>query len=114
MSMISLNLSPARPNSCLDRSMMAEMTFSWDGFMFASCTAARISASSSFWDLALAMVARRGWLGALAALEVLQAAVVAVAVAVKADMVPVRSAGSKGFGNRHTSPFWFNQSILTG
>jgi hypothetical protein len=48
----------------------------------------------------------------LAALEVLQAAVVAVAV--KADMVPVRSAGSKGFGNRHTSPFWFNQSILTG
>ena len=111
MSMISLNLSPARPNSCLDRSMMAEMTFSWDGFMFASCTAARISASSSFWDLALAMVARRG-VGALAALEVLQAAVVAVAV--KADMVPVRSAGSKGFGNRHTSPFWFNQSILTG
>ena len=53
-------------------------------------------------------------MGALAALEVLQAAVVAVAVAVKADMVPVRSAGSKGFGNRHTSPFWFNQSILTG
>ena len=113
MSMISLNLSPARPNSCLDRSMMAEMTFSWDGFMLASCTAERISASSSFWDLALAMVARRG-LEVLAALGVLQAAVVAVAVAVKADMVPVRSAGSKGFGNRHTSPFWFNQSILTG
>jgi hypothetical protein len=42
---------------------------------------------------------------------VLQAAVGAVAVAVKADMVPVRSAGSKGFGIRHTSPFWFNQSI---
>ena len=40
--------------------------------------------------------------------------VMVVAVAVKADMVPVRSAGSKGFGNRHTSPFWFNQSILTG
>ena len=90
MSITSLNLTPANPNSCLARSRMAEITFSCEGFMLASCTAALISASSSFWDFPARTTTRARDPDARVALDPRRVATAAVARTTVADMARAR------------------------
>ena len=67
---------------------MAEITFSCEGFMLASCTAALISASSSFWDFPARTTTRaaRDPEEACVVLDPRRVAAVAAARATVADM----------------------------